>query len=304
MWNSFVRIFKMSWQSFKRNGWLSFAAIFVMTLTLFIIIIFVMLSFVLNMAISTVNQKMDISVYLKDDAQQEEVEMLRQEVANMTETKEARYISKKEALDIYKEKNKSKESLLSAFTEDENPLPASLEVKLQDPNKIETVVRVIEQDQFQNIVYKTSYRENRDVIDKLLSVTSYIKKIGFILSFLFIIISLLIIFNTIRIAIYTRRDEIEIMKLVGATSWFIRGSFLFEGIFYGVIATLVTILITYPFLLFFSSSFSKYVGDNSISLIGFYNKNILLFFFIQLLIGVLLGSISSYIALKRYLKIS
>ncbi len=121
------------------------------------------------------------------------------------------------------------------------------------------------------------------------------------MSVIFIIIAILIIFNTIRIAIYARRDEIEIMKLVGATSWFIRGPFVIEAIFYGVIATVVNFFIFYPILYLISQSLIAYVGEYGANPFVFYNHNLVLILPVQLLMGILLGVVSSFIALRRYL---
>jgi cell division transport system permease protein len=292
---------KMALLSFQRNGWLSLAATLVMVLTLFIISSFFIFSFTLNSAIQAVNEKMDLSVYLKDEASPAEVESLKIRLSNMTDVKEVHYTSKQEALDAYKAEHKSNQDLLNAFSENENPLPASLEIKMIDPSKIENTVSVMEEDQYKPIISKISYHDNGPTIKKITLWTSYIKKAGIVFSIIFIIISILIIFNTIRIAIYARRDEIEIMKLVGATSWFIRGPFILEGMFYGIIATVVNFFIFYPVVYGFSQSFMKFVGDYGINPIAFYNHNLILIIPAQLLIGIFLGVFSSFIALRKYL---
>lgn len=292
----------MALLSFQRNGWLSIAATLIMFITLFIISSFFILSFTFNSAIQAVNAKMDLSVYLKDEASSAEVESLKIRLSNMADVKEVRYISKQEALDTYREKNKSSQELLNAFPDNENPLPASLEIKMVNLSKIDNTVSVMEEDQYKPIISKISYHENGPTIKKITLYTSYVKMAGIAFSIIFIIISILIIFNTIRIAIYARRDEIEIMKLVGATSWFIRGPFIFEAMFYGIIATVVNFFIFYLTVYVFSQGFFiKFVGDYGVSPLAFYNRNLILIIPAQLLIGIFLGVFSSYIALRKYL---
>ena len=295
------RMLKMALVSFQRNGWLSVAATIVMTLTLFIISTFFIISFVLNSSIKILNEKMDVSVYLDDKASSSDVDSLKNRLSTTSNVKNVNYISKQEALDVYREKNKSRKDLLDAFTSKENPLPASLEIKINDPSKIDEVVSVIEENQYKSIITKISYHENKESIKKFSLMTIYAKRIILALIIIFVAIAILIIFNTIRIAIYARRNEIDIMKLVGATDWFIRGPFVFEAMFYGIIATVINIIIFYPILFVFSQSFIKYVGEYGSNPFTFYNHNLFWILPAQLLIGVLLGVISSFIALRKYL---
>lgn len=298
---SLKRMLKMALVSFQRNGWLSVAATLIMILTLFTISMFFILSFILTSSIRMINEKMDVSVYLDDKANMQEVNSLKIRLSNSMNVKEVRYISKDEALKIYREKNKSRQELLEAFSTKENPLPASLEIKVSDPSKMDEIVTVLEENQYKPIVSKISYHENRDIIKKLTAVTSYVRKVGITLIVIFIAIAILVIFNTIRIAIYARRDEIEIMKLVGATNWFIRGPFIFEAMFYGIIATIINFFIFYPILYFISQSLVTYVGEFGANPFVFYNQNLFLILPAQLIIGILLGIISSLIALRKYL---
>ncbi len=157
----------MALLSFQRNGWLSIAATMVMVLTLFTISMFFILSFILNSSVKAINEKMDLSVYLKDEASSAEVESLKIRLSNASNVKEVRYVSKQEALDIYREKNKSRQELLDAFSDKENPLPASLEIKVLDPGKIDDLVTIMEEDQYKPIVSKISYHENKEIIKKL-----------------------------------------------------------------------------------------------------------------------------------------
>ena len=298
---SLKRMLKMALLSFQRNGWLSVAATLIMVLTLFTISMFFILSFLLNSSIQVINEKMDVSVYLDDKATMRDVDSLKLRISNTSNVKQVRYISKKEALEIYRERNKSRQELLEAFSEKENPLPASLEIKVNDPSRMEEIVSILEESQYKPIVSKISYHENREIIKKLSSITSYVKKIGIGLSCVFIAIAILIIFNTIRIAIYARRDEIEIMQLVGATSWFVCGPFVFEAMFYGIVATVINFFIFYPILYAISQSLIRYVGEYGSNPFVFYNQNLALILPTQLIIGILLGVISSFIALRKYL---
>jgi len=298
---SFKRVLKMAIVSFKRNGWLSVAATLIMGLTIFIISIFFILFYIFNSSIQIINEKMDISIYLKDKIEMSEVELLKTRLSGDSNVKEVKYISKEEALKIYREKNKDREKLLEAFSEKENPLPASLEIKVYNPSKIDSLISILEEDTYKPIISKVSYHENKEIIKKLTSITSYVLKIGITLMVVFILIAILIVFNTIRMAIYARRDEIQIMQLVGATAWFIRGPFIIEAMFYGLIATVINFFIFYPILYFISQSLTRYLGEYGANPFVFYNQHLFLIIPLQLLVGFLLGAVSSFFALKRYL---
>jgi len=215
-------------------------------------------------------------------------------------------VSKDQALDDYKKANQDKPDLLAAISQTDNPLPASLRIKPKDPNKIEQIRTFIESKDIKAMQSDpTSYSgERKDAIDAITKATHFFQRAGLVGVIVFALVSILIIFNTIRMAIFNRRDELQIMRLLGASTWFIRGPFVVETVAYGVIAAGLSVVICH-FLFVVSSST---LGASSFGLldINYASKYFTNHFFIiltaQMLIGILIGAASSVIATQRYLK--
>lgn len=298
------RILKQGMINFIRNGVLSIASTTIMVLTLLSLSLFFIINVALTTGIKAIQEKIDVSAYLNDTAKQEEIIDLQNTMANLSEVRSVKYVSKDEALVRYKEQNANNQKLLESLEGIENPLPASLEVKVYDPAKLEQVIKTFDEPKYQPLVRKVSYKENKAVIDKLFKATEFIKRVGIGATSAFAAIALIIVFNTIRIAIFSQKDDIEIMKLVGATNWFIRGPFILEGILYGVIATGISMVGLAAILYYAGPAMQNYFGGVGNDVSGYLNNNVLIIFFVQLGIGVILGIASSWLALRKYLKVS
>jgi cell division transport system permease protein len=302
--HSFIRMVKSGFSSFTRNGWLSVASITVMVLTLLTLSIFFILNIVLNTGIKTIQDKIDISVYLNDGIAQNQVIDLQNDLANMSEVKSINYISKDQAMADFKAQNKDNQKLLDSLNGIDNSLPASLEIKVYDPSKLGDITKVLESDKYKSIVMKISYKENEDIINKLFRATNLTKQIGIIITIAFTLVSLIIIFNTVRIAIFSRMEEIEIMKLVGATPGFIKGPFLIEGTLYGIIATVISMVILSSILYFAAPAVANYIGGVGNTISNFLRDNIIEVLLIQLGVGIFIGVFSSWLAIRKHLKVS
>ena len=300
--HSFIRMVKSGFSSFIRNGWLSVASITVMVLTLLTLSIFFILNIVLNTGIKTIQDKIDISVYFKDEVKQVQVIDIQNELASMSEVKSIKYISKEDALASFKLQNKDNQKLLDSINGIDNSLPASLEIKVYNPNKLDQITRVLDQDKYKTAVLKISYKENKQIIEKLFRATNLTKQIGVIITIAFTLVSLIIIFNTVRIAIFSRMEEIEIMKLVGATPGFIKGPFLIEGLLYGVVATLISMLVLSSVLYFAAPAIANYIGGVGDNISNFLRDNILQVLLIQLGVGITIGIFSSWLAIRKHLR--
>jgi cell division transport system permease protein len=296
------RIIKNGFSTFIRNGVLSFASTTVMVLTLLSLSTFFIINVALNTGIESVQEKIDLSAYLMDEAPEEQVLLLQSELADFSEVESVKYVSKEEALDRYKEQNKNNQKLLESLEGLENPLPASMEVKVTDPQYIERVAATFDKEEYKIFVSKVSYKENKIVIDRLVNATKFIQRIGISATSAFGIVSLIIIFNTIRIAVFSQKNDIEIMKLVGATNWFIRGPFILEGALYGIIGTIISMIGLAAILYYTAPAVSSYFGDSGSGVTNYLYGNVWLIFGIQLAIGILIGVSSSTLALNRYLK--
>lgn len=300
--HSFIRMVKSGFSSFIRNGWLSVASITVMVLTLLILSIFFILNIVLNTGIKTIQDKIDISVYFKDDVKQVVIIDIQNDLADMSEVKAIKYTSKEDAIAKFKEQNKNNPALLDSINDPAFTLPASLEVKVYSTENLDQITSTLEGEKYAASVEKISYKENKQIIDKLFRATNITKQIGVIITIAFTLVSLVIIFNTVRIAIFARMEEIEIMKLVGATPWFIKGPFLFEGMLYGIISTIISILILSSILYFAAPAIANYIGGVGDNISNFLRDNLFQVMLIQLGVGVGIGILSSWLAIRKHLR--
>jgi cell division transport system permease protein len=237
------RIVKAGCQNFVRNLTLAVAAMAVMIITLTIILFSVIANATFANTIKQITDRIDISVYLKDDVTEEERNKLISDVKNISNVKSVEYISKDKALEDYKRANANNLDLLLAISQTDNPLPASLRIKPNDPNKIEEIRTFLERGDVKALQSdETSYSGDRkEAIDKITAATRFIGQAGIAGVIVFTLVSMLIIFNTIRMAIFNRRDELQIMRLLGASTSFIRGPFIVETVLYGIIAALISV---------------------------------------------------------------
>ena len=302
----FRRIVKAGLLNFIRNAWLGLAAIAVMVITLTIILFSIIANSTFTYTITQITDKIDISVYLKDDVTAKKRDQLIDDLKNLDSIREVNYVSKDEALEKYKEQNQGNLDLLLAISQTDNPLPASLQIKPQDPNNIEPIKQYLEQKDIQALQSdETSYSGDRKTaIDKITSATSFIGQAGAVSVLVFAFISMLIIFNTIQMAIFNRRSEITIMRLLGASTSYIRGPFIVESVIYGIVSGVISIFIVHTL---FSIS-ARAFGASSLGILDiefanrYFADNFWKFLGLQLGVGILIGSISALIATRRYLK--
>ena len=299
------RVIHAGGRNFIRNAWLSTAATAVMTITLSIIIISFISNSALTSTIKGVTDKIDVSIYLHDGITPEQRTAFQTALLRSPNVDSVHYTSKEDAVAQYSAQNASDQKLLQALQLAGNALPASFQVKAKDPKKLDEIIGVTNRPEFKNLLDPTappSYSgQNKDTINRIVKVSDFFKSAGLVASVIFVIISTLIIFNTIRMAIFTRREEIEIMKLVGATKWFIRGPFLFEAALYGIVAAFIAATVSYSLLLGAGPKLSSYIDVTST--IDFFRHYPLFIIAGELVIGVCIGGFSSLLAMSRYLKL-
>lgn len=296
------RIITYAWLSFRRNGWLSAATILVMMLTLLVIGGLLIVSVVANTILGDLEQKIDISVSFKKGTADGAILAVRREVEALRSTREVTYVSPEEALAAFRERHKADPTILASLEElgEENPLPATLNIKAHDPGDLAEIARFLEGKRYAS-VEKISYFENQKVIDRLSAVVRGVRSAGAAVVLVLGFVAVLVAFNTVRLAIYTAREEINIMKLVGATNWYIRGPFMVEGFLHGAIAAVATALLFLPLVWFVSAKLLAFLPG--VDLWGYFAANFWQFLLILLAIGVILGVGSSALAIRRYLKI-
>ncbi|KKQ41836.1 MAG: hypothetical protein US61_C0038G0007 [Parcubacteria group bacterium GW2011_GWE2_37_8] len=298
---SIQRIFRNGAINFYRNGWLSTATISIMVLTLLVISSLMILSITTRVAVETLQNKIDITVYFSKDATEDKISEVTSELNNLGIVKNVEYISKEDALSKFKERHKDNSLLLQSLSElDDNPLPSSVNIKAKDPSNFANIVSFLESGSAKDMIDKINYYENQTMINRLTRFISTTRQLGLALIIMFSTVAFLVSFNTVRVAIYTAREEISIMKLVGASNWFIRGPFLAEGFLYGLIASIVTVAIFYPVLSFASPYINAFLPKADIY--NYFKENFFQFFGIISAIGVGIGVISSLIAIRKHLK--
>jgi cell division transport system permease protein len=301
MFTSFTRIVKAGFLGFWRNKWLSSSAISMMTLAIFTIVCLLLVNVLIDSLTSNLEDKIDISVYFRSDAPEEDILAVRSDLIGMPEVRSVEYVSPEEALARFREKHKDNQVLMQSLEElDSNPLEASLNIKAQAASQYEVIANFFKQEKYQELIDKINYFENRAVIARLSSITKTIRQFGFILLLILAGLAVMVTYNTIRLTIYSSRKEIKVMKLVGASNWFTRGPFVIEGALYGIIASLITTIILFPLLWYVSPKINVYLPGTD--LFYFYQTNFFVILLFQLLIGVGLGTVSSVVAIRRYLE--
>ena len=306
-WITFLRIFRYGLNNFSRNAWLTTAATAVMTVTLLIILTTFTARMIFSDTIDQVRQKIDVSVYLSDEAETKEVERFGNDLKHVPIVTSVEYISKDQAREVFRQQNKTELAQLEALGElGDNPFPASLRIKTKDPNKLEELNAVINKAENKKIQSKDDQPyysgERKAAIDSIARVSQFSETAGLVAGAIFVIISVMIIFNTIRMAIFNRKDEIEIMKLIGAEKSFIRGPFIIEAALYGVLAAIISLILIYVLLLTKGAELSRYEIEVANTLV-FFKQWPLLIILAQLLIGITIGIFSSLLAMRRYLKV-
>lgn len=305
---SFERVIKSGLVNFFRNAWLAVAAIAVMVITLSIVLFSVIANATFANTINQITDRIDVSVYLQDEVgnNEEQREELIGQIEQLENVKSVTFVSKDEALERYKEQNNDNLDLLVAISQTDNPLPASLQIKPDNPDNIEPIRQFLEQPDIKELqAEETSYSGDRKAaIDKIGTATTFIRRAGVVGVVVFALISMLIIFNTIRMAIFNRRDELTIMRLLGASTWYIRGPFVVETVFYGIVSAIISVVLCSVVFSIQSNAFNastlglldiQYASD-------YFAKHFWLILAVQLTIGILIGAVSSIIATRRYLK--
>ncbi|HUD06546.1 MAG TPA: permease-like cell division protein FtsX [Candidatus Saccharimonadales bacterium] len=300
------RVIKSGTQNVLRNATLAVAAIAVMTITLTTVLFLYIVNITFDNTIHQINAKIDISIYLNDQVTDTQTNNLIVQLKHTGEVQSVQYISKSQALALYIQQNSGNSQLQSAIAETNNPLPATVIVKPINPSDLGQIKNLLNEPQI--LVLQSdpsSYSGSlKTAIDRIAKTTTVFREIGIIGTVVFAVVSMLIIFNTIRIAIFNRRDELTIMRLLGASNWFIRGPYIVESTLYGIISALVSMLIVNSIFYTVSNSFQA----NSLGLLNlgyatsYFRRNLIWILLIQLGLGILIGAVSSLIATRRYLK--
>ena len=301
MFTLIKKIAKFGWQTFSRNLGPSLATIFIIFITLALITSLFLLREVSQFLIATLKEKTDISIYLKTESKEEEILGFKDEILKIPEVKNVEYVSREVAYEEFVQRHKDNPLLMESLVEVGNPFLASLNIIAGDTINYEKLVNFLENSSFQNLIEKVDYHQRKPIIEMIFSITSNINRIGIVISLILAVISILVAFNTIRLAIYAQKEEIKIQRLVGASNWFIRGPFIIQGAISGIFAALIVILIFLPLLNFLSPKLETLMPD--LNIFSYFISNFWTLLLIQLATGILLGVVSSILAIRKYLEI-
>ncbi|MBI2175330.1 MAG: ABC transporter permease [Parcubacteria group bacterium] len=301
MWRYLRRITKLGLVNFWRNRWVSLATVLVMVLAIFTIGSLIFLNVLLTSSLERLQDKVDITIYFKIDALEDEMITLRDAVAKLDEVRAVEFVSRDEALLRFRERHANNALITQSLDElGENPLEASLNIKAKEPSQYESIARFLDAGAFASVVDKIDYHQNRVVIERLSGILSASRRLGAGISIALIAIAVLVAFNTIRLAIFTSREEISVMRLVGATNRYIRGPFMVEGVLHGVLAAVISLIIFYPLTLWLGPAAERFFGGPN--LFQYYGAHIAEFALVLLVLGIFLGAASSMFAMRRYLR--
>ncbi len=306
LWLSMKRVTRYGIAGFVRNGFISLAAILIMTITLFVVAGLMMSAAALDATLNQLTQKVDVTVYFTPSASLDQITTVQNSLKALPEVASIKYVSREDALAEFRERHKSDQLTLQALDElGENPLGASLEIRAKDTSQYESIATYLQGQAEQQtggsaFIDKVNFFQNKTAIDRLTNIIQTSQKLGIAVTIILAFSSVLIAFNTIRLAIYTARDEIGVMNLVGAGHWYVRGPFMVAGVLYGVVSAIVVLLLLYPITVWLGPGSERFLG--SFNIFDYYTSQFPLLFLTLLGAGVGIGALSSFLAVRRYLK--
>jgi cell division transport system permease protein len=303
MLTNFNRIIRFAFQDFSRNKGISIAAIFILLVTITLVTGLWFFHGMMSYMTAEIQNKIDIAAYFKEGTLEKDILAAKDEILKITpEIKGIDYVSQDQAMAIFNEKHGKNAALIKAIEQvGSNPFLPSLNITTNgDPVQYEQIANTLQNSDFARIIEKVDFSEKKETIQKIYSITSNINLFGLLLSGVLVIVAMLVVFNTIKLAVDSSKEEINTMKIVGASSWFVRGPFIVQGIIYGIVAFIFCFLLSGLTAFLLSSKISAILPG--FNLFDFFLTDLWIFALIQLGFGVGLGVISSFIVVKKYLQ--
>ncbi len=305
LWLNTKRVARYGLIGFIRNGFVSLSAILIMTITLFVASGLIISGAALNATLQQLTNKVDVNVYFITEAEDAQITDMQKMLEALPEVASVSYLSREEALSQFRERHKNDQLTLQALDElGYNPLGASLEIRAKQTSQYESIAKFLEAQQEKGTgigkaIDRVNFNQNKTAIDRLTNIIATSKQLGVIIAIVLALATVLISLNTVRLAIYTSRNEIGVMNLVGANRWYVRGPFMVADVLYGVISGLIVLLLLYPLTLYVSPSLEQFLG--TFNAFSYYADNFPFLFLVIIGSGIALGALSSYIAVRRYL---
>ncbi|MFA5830768.1 MAG: permease-like cell division protein FtsX [Candidatus Paceibacterota bacterium] len=307
-WLNTKRVMRAGFLSFWRNGFVSLSSILVVMVTLFTIIALIFTNVILEAVLTDFKEKVDVNVYFLTTAPEEEIRQMQATLEKQPEVSFVTYVSRDQAIAEFREKHKDDYLTLQALNEiGDNPLGARLNIVAKDPSLYEGIAKKIADQNTSissggtRIIDKVNFNQNKEIIDRLTKIIAGIKQFGYTFALVLVCTSLLITFNTIRLVIYMTREEIAVMRLVGASSMYVRGPFIVGGMIYGIVSAVFAMILFYPITLWLTGTTRDFFGG--VNLYSYYMEHFFQILIIVLIAGMVLGAVSSFFAVRKYLKV-
>ncbi len=305
LWTNIKRVSRSGFLNFWRNGSVSFTAVLIMTLALLVVGSLILTNALQKSTLDEIKNKVDITVYFVTSATDEEAEVLVKQVQALPEVASVKYSTSEEELQAFKARHANDDLTLQALDEvGDNPLGAALEIKAKDPSHYESIAGFLEnqkQNDAASIIDKVNYSRNKEAIGTLTNIIDASNRLGLAIIIFFAVIAFLISFNTIRLTIYMAREEISVKRLVGASTRYIKGPFVVGGLMYGLAATIISLILLLP-ITYWAGPYTLKLGTG-LNIFSYYLSHMAAIAGILLASGLAIGALSSYLAVKKYLKI-
>ena len=299
----FKRILKYGLQGLWRNGWLTLSAVSIMTITLLVLSTLLVINQLAGLSAQNIQDRVNISVFLSSDVTREKLVEVKEEFENFEEVKKVILITAEQALENFKKVHEGDQLIEETLAQlEENPLQPSFVITAKELDLYPVISQKLNRSRFISLFESVNFEDSRDLIARLEQITSGIRNFGVILIAVFGLVAILVMFNTLRLTIFSRREEIEIMRLVGASNAFIRGPFIVEGMVYGLLATIIATAVLFPIFLSIEPRINMFFGFD-LGAATLFSSDFWKLILLELVVGVGLGVISSVVAMKKYLKI-
>lgn len=300
---SLYRIIKFSFQDIARNIWLTIVTITILLLALFSINMLLTVRLISDNAVSAIKEKIDISLYLKPETPETEIIALKDKLSASEKIKNVVYISKQAALEDFREKYRNNQAVLAALKElGRNPLSPSLVIvpsNFEQSGLLINELKVLDSP----IIESRDFADNTAILGKINSITKRVNEVGLAIIGIFVLTSLLVVYNAIRVAIYTHRQEIEIMRLVGASNFFVYMPYIVSAFVYALLSLLIIISIFYPFLTLLQPYLEVFFMGYNVNILAYFVNNFFLVFGSQFLVVLFINIIASLFAVRKYARI-
>lgn len=300
-WTTTKRVARYGLIGFIRNGFVSLSAILIMVITLFVMAGLLVSGAALQSTLTELTNKVDVNVYFTTSATETQINAIKQDLERLPEVASVIYTSREQALAEFRERHKNEQMTIQALDQlSDNPLGASLAIRAKETSQYQSIAEFLGAQQgTDSVISKVNFYQNKTAIDRLTNIIETSRTVGIAAAIFLAAASILIAFNTIRLAIYTARDEIGVMNLVGAGHWYVRGPFVVAGVLYGVISAIIVLVVLYPIAIWLGPPSEAFFG--SFNVLTYYVGSFPTLFLTIMGLGIGLGSISSFLAVRRYL---